>query len=185
MNEAIEQVTGEAVTLEMGVEGLRRAADRLGAEVRPGLGAGGVLFEIYERTTEANLVGPVHVTDYPEEVSPLARRHRSKPGHVERLTPIILGREIGEAYSELVDPDDQRARFLAQVEKKKSGVDEEAMPMDEDFLRALEHGMPPAGGIGIGIDRLMMTLTGATNIREVILFPALRPLTPNELADQD
>ena len=179
MDEAIAQVTGEEVSIAMGVEALRAVADRLGVEVPPALGAGGVLYEIYERTTEANLAGPVHVIDYPEEVSPLARRHRSKAGYVERLTPIIGGREIGEAYSELVDPDDQRERFLAQVEKRKAG-DEEAMPLDEEFLRALEHGMPPAGGIGIGIDRLVMALTGTPNIREVVLFPALRPVAPGD-----
>jgi lysyl-tRNA synthetase class 2 len=179
MNAAIAQVTGEEVAIEMGEAALRAVADRLGAEVRPGLGAGGVLYEIYERTTEAALVGPVHVIDYPEEVSPLARRHRSKPGYVERLTPIIGGREIAEAYSELVDPTDQRERFLAQVAKRNAG-DLEAMGVDEEFLRALEHGMPPAGGIGIGIDRLVMTLAGVSNIREVVLFPALRPLQPHE-----
>ncbi len=179
MDAAIEQVTGETVSIEMGEATLRGVADRLGVPLKAGLGPGGILYEIYERTTEAHLDGPVHVIDYPEEVSPLSRRHRTKPGYVERLTPIISGREIAEAYSELVDPDDQRARFLAQVEKRNAG-DDEAMPLDEEFLRALEHGMPPAGGIGIGVDRLVMVLTGAENIREVVLFPALRPIAPGE-----
>ena len=142
MDAAIEQVTGEAVSLEMGEAELRKVADRLGAEIGPGRGAGGVLYEIYERTTEAALTGPVHVIDYPEEVSPLSRRHRSKPGYVERLTPIIGGREIAEAYSELVDPDDQRARFVDQVAKRNAG-DEEAMALDEDFLRRSSTACPP------------------------------------------
>jgi lysyl-tRNA synthetase class 2 len=103
----------------------------------------------------------------------LSRRHRSRPGLVERLTPIVGGQEIGEVYSELVDPDDQRDRFVDQALAKAAG-DQETMPLDEDFLRALEHGMPPTGGIGIGIDRLVMLLGGKSNIREVILFPALR-----------
>ncbi|HWD25085.1 MAG TPA: lysine--tRNA ligase [Acidimicrobiales bacterium] len=184
MEEAIEQVTGEAVALGMGETELRKVAAKLGAEIGPARGAGGVLYEIYERTTEASLTGPVHVIDYPEEVSPLARRHRSKAGYVERLTPIIGGREIAEAYSELVDPDDQRARFMDQVEKKKAG-DDEAMPLDEEFLRALEHGMPPAGGVGIGVDRLVMALAGVANIRDVVLFPALRPIPASESADPE
>lgn len=182
MEEAIEQITGESVSLAMGESELRRVAAKLGAEIGPGRGAGGVLYEIYERTTESQLTGPVHVIDYPEEVSPLARRHRSKPGYVERLTTVIGGREIAEAYSELVDPDDQRARFFDQVEKKRAG-DDEAMPLDEEFLRALEHGMPPSGGIGIGIDRLVMTLSGVANIRDVVLFPALRPIPPSPTAE--
>jgi lysyl-tRNA synthetase class 2 len=101
------------------------------------------------------------------------RRHRSKPGYVERLTPVIAGLEIAECYSELVDPDEQRERLLLQAAARAAG-DEEAMPVDEDFLRALEHGMPPTGGIGIGIDRLVMLVSGQANIRDVILFPALR-----------
>jgi lysyl-tRNA synthetase, class II len=111
--------------------------------------------------------------DYPAEVSPLSRRHRSREGLVERLTPVVAGQEIGEVYSELVDPDDQRERFVRQALQKAAG-DEDAMSLDEDFLRALEHGMPPTGGIGVGIDRLVMLLAGKSNIREVILFPALR-----------
>ena len=173
MEELIEEVTGAHCTIEMGRDELAAAALRLGIEAEPTWGAGRVLAEIYEAKVEHVLVGPVHVMDYPAEVSPLSRRHRSREGLVERLTPIIAGQEIGEVYSELVDPDDQRERFVAQALAKVAG-DQEAMSLDEDFLRALEHGMPPTGGIGVGIDRLVMILTGKSNIREVILFPALR-----------
>jgi lysyl-tRNA synthetase class 2 len=120
--------------------------------------------------------------DYPQSVSPLTRKHRSKPGYVERITPIAAGREIGECYSELLDPDDQRARFAAQVADRERGYDE-AMSMDEDFIRALERGMPPLGGIGLGIDRLVMVLADVSHIREVLLFPALRPEAGREPVD--
>ncbi len=158
----------------MGRSELARRAAALGVEAAADAGAGRILLEIYEKTTEHALRGPVHVMDYPEEVSPLTRQHRQKAGYVERLTPIIGGREIAEAYSELVDPEDQRRRFAAQAARRAAG-DEEAMALDEDFLRALGHGLPPTGGIGLGIDRLTMLLTDKTNIREVVLFPALRP----------
>jgi lysyl-tRNA synthetase class 2 len=173
MEELIEEVTGAQVAIEMSRDELAAAARTLGVEAEPTWGAGRVLAEIYEAKVEHVLVGPVHVMDYPAEVSPLTRRHRSRAGLAERLTPVIAGQEIGEVYSELVDPDDQRERFVSQALQKVAG-DEDAMSLDEDFLRALEHGMPPTGGIGVGIDRLVMLLTGKSNIREVILFPALR-----------
>jgi lysyl-tRNA synthetase class 2 len=173
MTEVIAEVTGVECSLEMGENELRERAQHLGVALDANYGAGRVLAEIYEKTTEHELWDPVHVMDYPQEVSPLVRRHRSKPGYVERLTPVIAGLEIAECYSELVDPDEQRERLLLQAAARAAG-DEEAMPVDEDFLRALEHGMPPTGGIGIGIDRLVMLVSGQANIRDVILFPALR-----------
>ncbi|MGO9558838.1 MAG: lysine--tRNA ligase [Acidimicrobiales bacterium] len=174
LEEVVEEVTGVEVSLAMGSDELRRVASSLAVEIPARFDAGQVLTEIYEKTTEPNLWGPVHVSDYPESVSPLTRKHRSRPGYVERITPIAAGRELGECYSELVDPSDQRSRFEAQVADRMKG-DEEAMPMDEDFIRALERGMPPTGGIGLGVDRLVTLLADVHHIREVLLFPALRP----------
>lgn len=184
MTEVVKEATGYELSLETPFGELRAAADALGVETLPGDDAGQVLTAIYEKTTEPNLWGPVHVMDYPQSVSPLTRKHRSKPGYVERITPIAAGRELGECYSELLDPQDQRARFAAQVADRERGYDE-AMSMDEDFIRALERGMPPLGGIGLGVDRLVMVLADVSHIREVLLFPALRPEAGREPADPD
>jgi lysyl-tRNA synthetase, class II len=174
LTELIEEHAGVRVDLRMPIEELRRIATEHGVEVDDAQGPGKLILEIYEKTTEAHLWGPVFVTDYPKEVSPLARDHRELPGMVERFEPIVAGREIGNAFSELADPDEQRARFEDQALQKATG-DAEAMVVDEDYLRALEHGLPPTAGLGIGIDRLVMLLTDTASIRDVVLFPTMRP----------
>jgi len=179
MNEVIAEATGTEFELEMGLSELARRARALGVEPEASWGPGKLIGEVYERLAEPVIWAPTHVLDYPLEVSPLARAHRSRPGYAERLSPVIAGREIAEAYSELTDPDEQRARFSAQAAERAAG-NEEAMATDEEFLEALEHGMPPTGGIGIGIDRVVMVLTDQANIKEVLLFPALRPRAREE-----
>ncbi|MDQ3979894.1 MAG: lysine--tRNA ligase [Actinomycetota bacterium] len=182
MVELIEEHAGVAVDVAMPVAELRALAGKLGVHVKDGWGPGKVVLEIYEKTTESELWGPVFVCDYPLEVSPLARPHRSKPGYVERFEPIVAGRELGNAFTELVDPEDQQARFEDQLRQREAG-DEESMVVDEDYVRALEYGLPPTGGLGIGIDRLVMLLADMHNIRDVLLFPTLRP-EPSSPADQ-
>jgi lysyl-tRNA synthetase class 2 len=174
MAELVSEATGEAVDVHTPVDELRRRVRDAGVDPKPAWGTGKLLLELYEKTTEPALWGPVYVTDFPAEVSPLARRHRADPDLVERFEGIVAGRELVNAFSELVDPDDQRARFEAQAAAHAAG-DEEAMVVDEDYLRALEHGLPPTAGLGMGIDRLVMLLADVANIREVIAFPTLRP----------
>jgi lysyl-tRNA synthetase class 2 len=155
------------------LEALRAKARELKVDFEPSAGWGKLVDEIFTAYVEPNLVQPTFLLDYPWELSPLAKRKPEDPSLVERFEPFCAGMEIGNAYTELNDPLEQRARFEEQARLRAAG-DEEAQSVDEDYLTALEHGMPPTGGLGIGIDRLIMVLTGQTSIREVILFPALR-----------
>ncbi|PLX85982.1 MAG: lysine--tRNA ligase [Desulfuromonas sp.] len=151
-------------------------AGRLGLELDKAIGHGKLLTELFDAVAEPNLWNPTFITEYPTEVSPLSRRNDANPDVVDRFELFIVGRELANAFSELNDPVDQRERFLKQLAEKEAG-DEEAHAMYEDYVRALEHGLPPTAGEGIGIDRLVMLLTDAPSIREVILFPQLRPET--------
>jgi lysyl-tRNA synthetase class 2 len=130
--------------------------------------------EVFSEKAEPNLIQPIFITDYPKELSPLAKSSDDNPHYVERFEPYIVGREIGNAFSELNDPFDQKARFEEQVAQREAG-DEEAFMMDNDYIRALEYGMPPTGGLGIGVDRLVMLFTNSPSIRDTIFFPLMRP----------
>ena len=174
MLELLGEYAGIEVDLDTPQGDLEGLCQERGIPIEDHWGPGKLITELYEKTTEPELWGPVFVTDYPREVSPLSRDHRSRPGLVERFEAIVAGRELCNAFTEIVGPDDQRARFSDQ-EAVRAGGDQEAMAVDEDYLRALEYGLPPTGGLGVGIDRLVMLLTDTTSIRDVILFPTLRP----------
>jgi lysyl-tRNA synthetase class 2 len=173
MFEAIQHFTGVDIS-EMDEAQLRETAAKLHVPLDPAHGKGKIIDEIFGEKCEAQLIQPTFITDYPVEMSPLAKKHRSKHGLVERFEAICNGKEICNAFSELNDPIDQRKRFEEQLELGKRG-DEEAMMLDEDFLRALEYGMPPTSGLGIGIDRLSMIMTNSQTIQDVLFFPQMRP----------
>ena len=174
MTSIVSDVLGREVTLDTPVEELRAACAERGIETKPEWTAGKLVAELYDELGEDTIVNPTFVCDYPVEVSPLAKRNEDDPRLTHRFELVIAGHEYANAFSELNDPVDQAERFAAQM-VEKAGGDDEAMEYDEDYVRALEYGMPPAGGIGIGIDRVVMLLTNSTSIRDVLLFPHMKP----------
>jgi lysyl-tRNA synthetase class 2 len=173
MYESIQKYTGIDVSAMTEVQ-LQEVCKKLNIEIDTTMGRGKLIDEIFSEKVEDNLIQPTYITDYPLEMTPLAKKHRSKEGLVERFELFVCGKEIGNAYSELNDPIDQKERFEEQLKLAARG-DFEAMAMDDDFIRALEYGMPPTSGLGIGIDRLVMLMTNQSTIQEVLFFPQMRP----------
>jgi lysyl-tRNA synthetase, class II len=173
MIEAIQEKTGLNV-LDCSVDDLNSAAKKVGIDVSAIHSRAKYIDELFSATVEPELIQPTFIIDYPLELSPLAKKHRSKDGVVERFEGYVFGREICNAFSELNDPIDQRKRFEDQVKMREEG-DDEAHQIDEDFIRALEFGMPPTAGLGIGIDRLVMLFTNQSSIRDVVFFPQMKP----------
>ena len=183
MYEAIQHFTGIDIS-EMDEVALRETCKKLHVPMDETMGKGNLIDQIFGEKCEHQLIQPTFITDYPLEMSPLAKKHRSHPGLVERFEAICNRKEICNSFSELNDPIDQRERFEEQLELGKRG-DEEAMTLDEDFLRALEYGMPPTAGLGIGIDRLSMIMTNSPSIQDVIFFPQMKPEKQADVAAVD
>ena len=175
MAELASEAVGEEVSVHTSKSRLADLLVERDVEVHDAWGAGRCLAELFEVTVETSLWEPIFVTEHPVEVSPLARRHRRDPELTERFESYAVGRELSNGFSELNDPVDQRSRFEEQARLAAAG-DDEAMRIDEDYVRALEWGLPPTAGLGVGIDRLVMLMTDESNIREVIAFPTLKPL---------
>ena len=181
--DATSRACGEDVS-DLDPARLERLCTKFGLEPRPGAGAGGMLDELFTALVQPDLVQPTFVVDHPREISPLAKVKRGAPKVTERFEPFLCGMELGNAFSEQNDPAEQERQFLLQMERRAAG-DLEAQMLDRDFIRALEYGMPPTGGLGVGIDRIVMLLTNSRSIRDVILFPALRPEEGRASADDD
>ena len=173
MSEAIKKYSGEDFATVTTVEEARAIADRVQAKYTKNDGIGIILNSVFEEVAERHLIQPTFIIGHPLEISPLAKRNRDNPAITDRFEAFIFGREIANGFSELNDPIDQKERFLSQVAQRESG-DDEAHMMDEDYVVALEYGLPPTGGLGIGIDRLVMFFTDNYSIRDVILFPHMR-----------
>lgn len=179
MSELVSEKVGQHVGFDCSIDDLRGLCKKHGIEPDNSWGIGKLIAELYDELVESSIINPTFVTDFPLEVSPLAKKNHDDPRITDRFELVICGHEYANAFSELNDPLDQKERFLKQVEAKESG-DEEAMGYDEDYIRALEYGMPPAGGIGIGIDRLVMLLTNSASIRDVLLFPHMKEEAKSE-----
>ena len=174
MADLIKENVGVEMHPSMPVEEARKIADGIGVEWLDAWGSGKIMSEVYDESSEHLLIEPTFVMDHPREISPLARAHRDDPELTERFELVVAARELANAYSELNDPVDQAERFESEA-RLQAGGDDEAEPVDDDYVKALEYGLPPTGGLGIGLDRLVMLISGAEAIRDVILFPTLRP----------